>query len=105
MEDSSWLEFLVSRRNYLHAAYEYFLAMHLDAYFALLEEFTWERIQYDLHQHMDRCIARMIFDRLAQPFPYSLEERESIQMSHFSSRSQVHGRGGIISHYVPLYFI
>ena len=86
-----------------HAAHEGFLAMHLNAYFALLEEFTWEGIQHDLYQHMDRCIAQIILERLAQPFPYSLEVRESIQMSHFSSSSQVHGRGGIISHVLYLF--
>ena len=62
----------------LHVAYEDFLAMNLDAYFALLEEFTWEGIQHDIHQNMDRCIAQMILERFAQPFPYSLEERENI---------------------------
>ena len=41
----------------------------------------------------------MILERLVQPFPYSLEVRESIQMSHFSSRIRVHGGGGIYSHF------
>ena len=85
------------KEKLLHVAHEDFLAMHLDAYFALLEEFTLEGILYDLHQHMDRCISQIIFDRLSQPLPYSLEVRESIQMSHFSSRPQVHSREGIIS--------
>ena len=74
--------------------------MHLDAYFALLEESNLEGIHHDIHQHMDRCIARLILERLAQPFPYSLEERESIQLSHFSSRALVHDGGGIISYFV-----
>ena len=41
----------------------------------------------------------MNLERLEQPFPYSLEVRESIQMSHFSSRTGVHGKGGIYSHF------
>ena len=66
------------KEKLLHAAHEDFLAMHMDAYFSLLEEFTWEGIQHDLYHHMDRCISWMILERLAQPFPYSLDERESI---------------------------
>ena len=75
------------KKKLLHATHEGFLAMHFDAYFALIEEFTWEEIQHDLYQHMDRCIAQMILERLTQPFPYSLEVRESIQRSQFSSRT------------------
>ena len=51
MADSSWLEFLVSRRNYLHATYEDFLDMLLDAYFDWLEEFTRESIHHGTYQH------------------------------------------------------
>ena len=80
------------KEKLLHAAQVGFLAMHMDAYLALLEEFTWEGIQHDLYQNMDRCLAQMILESLAQPFPYSLEVRESIQMSHFSSRTGVHGK-------------
>ena len=47
-------------KKLLHASHEDFLGMHLDAYLALLEDFTWEGIQHDIYQHMDRCIARMI---------------------------------------------
>ena len=46
----------------------------------------------------------MIMERLAQPFPYSLEERESIQLSRFSSRALVHDGGGIISCLVLYFF-
>ena len=87
------------KEKLLHAAHEDFLAMHLGAYSALLEEFIWEGIQHGLYKHMEICRARMFLERLAQPFPYSLEERESIQMSHFSSRTGVHGEGGTYSHF------
>ena len=53
---------------------------------------------------MDRCISRLNLERLAQPFPYSLEERESIQMRHSSSRALVHNGGGIISNFVLYFF-
>ena len=32
------------KEKLLHAAHEDFLAVHLDAYFALLEEFNWDGI-------------------------------------------------------------
>ena len=83
------------KEKLLHAAHEDFSSRHFDAYLQLMEEFTWEGIQHDIYQHMDICISRMIFERLAQPFPYSLEVRESIQMSHFSSRTRVHVKEGI----------
>ena len=38
-------------------------------------------------------------DRLAQPLPYSLEERENLQLSHFSSMTKVHDRGCTFMHY------
>ena len=95
------------KEKLLHATHEDFLAMHLDAYFSLLEEFMWEGIQHDIYQHMYRCIAQMTLQRLAQPFPYSLEVRESIQMSHFSSRTRVHGKEGIffILVYLSLHYM
>ena len=43
-------------------------------------------------------------DRGSRPLTYSLEVREIFQLSHFSSRSQVHDGGGIISHFL-LYFL
>ena len=46
----------------------------------------------------------VVLERLAQPFPYSLEERENIQMTHFSSRALVHDGGGIISYFVLYLF-
>ena len=36
----------------LHAAHEDFLAVHFDAYFSLLEEFTWEGIQKDMYHEL-----------------------------------------------------
>ena len=46
----------------------------------------------------------MVIDRRSQPLPYSLEVRERFHLSHFSSRSQVHDGGGIISHFVLYFF-
>ena len=65
------------KKKLLHAAHTNFLAMHLDAYFALLEEFTWEGIHHDIYQHMERCIARLMMERTSKPLPYSLEVREN----------------------------
>ena len=45
------------KENLLHAALVDFLSMQLDAYHSLMEEFTWEGIQHDIYQHMERCIA------------------------------------------------
>lgn len=53
---------------------------------------------------MERCIAWMVIYRRSQPLPYSLEVRERFQLSHFSSRSQVHDGGGIISHFLLYLF-
>ena len=53
---------------------------------------------------MERCIAQMVMKRRSQPLPYSLEVREDFQLSHFSSRSQVHDGGGIISYFVFNFF-
>ena len=53
---------------------------------------------------MERCIAWMVIERMSQPLPYSLEVRENFQLSHFSSRSQVHGGECIIPHYVLYFF-
>ena len=88
----------------MHATYEDFLAMHLDAYFSLLEEFTWEGIRHDIYKHMERCIAKFMMERTSQPLPYSLEGRENFQLSHFSSRAQVHEGEGIISYFVLYFF-
>ena len=77
--------------------------MHLDAYLVVLEELTWEGIQQDIYQNMERCIAQMVIERIAQPPSYSLGVMELFQLSHFSSRPQVHSREGIISH-CALYF-
>ena len=83
----------------MHAAQESILAMHINSYLALVEEFTWEGIQHDLYEHMEKFLAQMILERLEQPFPHSLEERESTHMSHFSSRTRVHGKEGICYHF------
>ena len=64
------------KEKLLHAAHEDFSSMHLDAYFHLMEEFTWEGIQHDLFQHMERCITQMMMKKRSQPLPYSLEVRE-----------------------------
>ena len=45
------------KEELLHAAHEDFFSMHFDAYFSLEEEFLWEGIQYDIFQHMERCMA------------------------------------------------
>ena len=92
------------KEKLLHAAHEDFLSMHFDAYLSLAEEFIWEGIQHDIFHHMERCIAKMWLERISQPLPYSLEVRENFRLSHFSSRFQVHGREGIISHYVLYFF-
>ena len=51
------------KEKLLHEAHEDFLAMHLDACLVLLEEFTWEGIQHDIFQNMERCIAQMVMER------------------------------------------
>ena len=79
------------KEKLLHAAHEDFFSMHFVAYIALEEEFNWEGIQQDIFQHMERCIAQMVMERISQPLPYSLEERENFKLSHFSSRTKVHG--------------
>ena len=43
------------KEKLLHAAHEDFLYMHFDAYFALLEKFTWEGIHHDIYHNMERC--------------------------------------------------
>ena len=73
----------------LHATYEDFFSMHFDAYLALAEEFIWEGIQRDIHQHMERCRAQMMMERMSQPPSYSLGVREHFQLSHFSSSFRV----------------
>ena len=45
------------KKKLLHAAHEDFFSMNFDAYLSLIEEFTWEGIQHDILQHMERCIA------------------------------------------------
>ena len=45
------------KEKLLHAAHVDFLSMHFYAYHSLMEEFTWEGIQQDVYQHMERCIA------------------------------------------------
>ena len=64
-----------------------------------MEDLTWEGIQHDIFQHMERWIAWMVIERMSQPPSYSLGVREHFQLSHFSSRTEVHGRGGIHLHY------
>ena len=92
------------KEKLLHATHEDFFSMNFDAYFSLVEEFIWEGIQHDICQHMERCIAWMVIERMSQPLPYSLEVRENFQLSHFSSWSQVHGGECIIAHYVLYFF-
>jgi len=41
----------------------------------------------------------MLMARSSQPLPYSLRVRENFQLSHFSSRIEVHGREGTHLHY------
>ena len=53
------------KEKLLHAAQEDFLSMHFDAYFSLMEEFTWEGIQHDAFQHMERCISQMVMERMS----------------------------------------
>ena len=69
-----------------------------------LEEFTWDGIQQDIHQHVERFIAWMVMERMSHPPSYSLGVRENFQLSHFSSRPQVHNGGGIISCFVLYFF-
>ena len=87
----------------LHAAHEDFFSMHFDAYIAL-EDFAWEGIQCDIFQHMERCIAQMMIERMSQAPSYSLGVRENFRLSHFSSRPQVHDGGGILLHFVLYFF-
>lgn len=75
------------KEKLLHATHEDFSSMHLDAYFQLMEEFTWDGIQHEIYQHMERFIARMVIERMSQPPSYSLMVRENFQLSHFSSTS------------------
>ena len=72
------------KEKLLHAAHEDFSSMHLDAHFQLMEEFIWESIQHDIYQHMDRCIAQMMIERMSHRPSYSLGVRENFQWSHFS---------------------
>ena len=65
------------KEKLLHAAHEDFFFMHFDAYLSLAEELIWEGIKHDIFQHMERCIARMVIERISQPLPYSLEVREN----------------------------
>ena len=53
---------------------------------------------------MERCIARMVIERMSQLPSYSLGVRENFQLSHFSSRPQVHSGGDIISCFVLYLF-
>ena len=46
----------------------------------------------------------MVIERMSQTLPYSLKVSENFWLSHFSSRSQVHGGEGIIPHYVLYFF-
>ena len=92
------------KEKLLHTTHEDFLSMHYDAYLSLAEEFTWEGIQHDIFQHMERCIAQMVTERRSQSLPYSLEVREDFQFNHFSSRSQVHDGKCTISLYVLYFF-
>ena len=64
------------KEKLLHAAHEDFFSMHFDAYLSLVEEFIWEGIQHDIFQHMERCIAQMVIERISQPPSYSLRVRE-----------------------------
>ena len=45
------------KEKLLHATHVDFISMHFDAYYSLMEEFTWEGIQQDVHQIMERCIV------------------------------------------------
>ena len=92
------------KEKMLHATHEDFSSMHFNAYFQLMEEFTWEGIQHDIFQHMERCISRMVIERMSQLPSYSLGVRENFQLSHFRSRPQVHNGGGIISCFVLYLF-
>ena len=65
------------KEKLLHAAHEDLSSMHFEAYFHLMEEFTWEGLQHDIYQHMERCIAQMVIKKRSQPLPYSLEVREN----------------------------
>ena len=78
--------------------------MHLDAYLALEEEFIWEGIQQDIFQHMERCRAQMMMERMSQPPSYSLGVGEHFQLSHFNSSLRVHNGECTISPYV-FYFL
>ena len=53
------------KKKLLHAAHEDFLSKHFDAYLSLVEEFIWEGIQHDIFQHMERCIAQMVIERMS----------------------------------------
>ena len=53
------------KEKLLHAAHEDFFSMHCGAYLALAKEFIWEGIQQDIHQHMERCIAWMMMERMS----------------------------------------
>ena len=83
------------KEKLLYASHVDFISIHFDAYHSLMEEFTWEGIHKDVYQHMERCIAWMMMERLSQPLPYSLRVRENIQLSHFSSMTKEHNRGFI----------
>ena len=51
------------KEKLLHATHEDLFSMNFDAYISLIEKFTWEGIQHDLFQHMERCIAWMVMER------------------------------------------
>ena len=53
------------KEELLHEAHENFSSMYFDAYFHLMEEFTWEGINHDIYQHMERCIALMVIERIS----------------------------------------
>ena len=53
------------KEKLLHAAHEDFSSMHFDAYLSLAEEFTWEGIQHDIFQNIERCIAWMVIKRMS----------------------------------------
>ena len=92
------------KEKLLHAAHEDFFPMHFDAYLALTEEFIWEGIQQDIHQHMERCRAWMMMERMSQPPSYSWRVREHFLLSHFNSSLLLHDGECTIPPYF-LYFL
>ena len=94
------------KKEILHVAYEALSSGHVDfieSYHTIMEGFYWEDLKEDLHQHIRRYVACLMYEdeinhlaRLFQSFSLLIKRWEGSRMDLFTNLSTIYGKDYVL---------